>query len=319
MNRRSIVVNGDLGSGKSTVSREIAARLRLRYVSVGDLYREIARTRGMSALELNLHAELDEEVDNYVDQLQSKIARSGEQLVVDSRLAWFFFADAFKVHLVTDPAVAARRVLARPGSGVESYAGADEARQSLRSRSESERVRFLSKYGADKTRLRNYDLICDTTRAAPGLIADRVLAAYDGSPGDEVAARPLLLLDPARVYPTEKVSALCEPDGADPGVPAGAAQPVTIGYSAPYFYAIDGHRTLSAAISGGAELVTAWLLAEGDEQTVGGLTAHQHFTAEVSLSAVYDWEEAHGVELALPPHLAPLAGQEGNGRALSSR
>ena len=82
---RSIVVSGDLGSGKSTVTTELARRLNLRRVSVGDLYRQMAQSRGMSALQLNLHAELDDAVDGYVDQLQQEIAKSDEQLVVDGR------------------------------------------------------------------------------------------------------------------------------------------------------------------------------------------------------------------------------------------
>src|SRR5262245_31138746 len=94
---RSIVVNGDLGSGKSTVSVGLADRLGLRRISIGDLYRQMAHERGMTALQLNLHAELDDAIDGYVDELQTEIAQSGEQLVVDSRLAWVFFKDAFKI------------------------------------------------------------------------------------------------------------------------------------------------------------------------------------------------------------------------------
>src|SRR5262249_44619167 len=115
---RSVVINGDLGSGKSTVSTLLARQLGIRRISVGDLYREMAQQRGMTALELNLHAELDDKIDHYVDRLQSDIATSGEILVVDSRLAWFFFRDALKVHLITDPAVAAHRVLGRPANTV---------------------------------------------------------------------------------------------------------------------------------------------------------------------------------------------------------
>src|SRR5690242_17665881 len=100
---RSVVINGDLGSGKSTVSAQLARQLGVRRISVGDLYREMAQRRGMTALQLNLHAELDDKIDYYVDRLQSDIAMSGETLIVDSRLAWHFFRDALKVHLVTDP------------------------------------------------------------------------------------------------------------------------------------------------------------------------------------------------------------------------
>jgi cytidylate kinase len=172
---RSVVLNGDLGSGKSTVATLLAQRLGVRYVSVGDLYRQLARERGMTALELNLHAELDDDVDAYVDRLQRDIAESGETVVVDSRLAWFFFHAALKVHLTVDPAVGAERVVARPGGPVESYASAAEARAGLAERSESERIRFLQRYGADKTDLRNYDLVLDTSEAAPEEIVAQIV------------------------------------------------------------------------------------------------------------------------------------------------
>src|SRR5438034_11113503 len=98
--RRSVVLNGDRGSGKTTVSVLLADRLGIRRISVGDLYRDMAAQRGMTALQLNLHAELDDKIDHYVDTLQSDIAASGEQLIVDSRLAWYFFTDALKVHFI---------------------------------------------------------------------------------------------------------------------------------------------------------------------------------------------------------------------------
>ena len=241
---RSIVVNGDLGSGKSTMSTLLAQRLGIRRISVGDLYRELARQRGVSALELNLHAELDDKIDHYVDRLQSDIAMSGERLVVDSRLAWFFFHDALKVHLITDPAVAAHRVLGRPESSVESYSSAVEARERLAERSESERVRFIERYGADKTRLRNYDLICDSTRATPADIVACVVEALSAPPDG-----PCLFVDPRRIRPNA--------DG--PGAGSG---PVRLRYVRPHFSVVDGHDAVRAAVRDGRPLVRAELAAE---------------------------------------------------------
>jgi predicted cytidylate kinase len=256
---RSIVVNGDLGSGKSTVSTLLAQRLGIRRISVGDLYREMARQRGVSALELNLHAELDDKIDDYVDRLQNDIAMSGERLVVDSRLAWFFFRDALKVHLITDPVVAAHRVLGRPDSSEESYTSVAEARERLAERGESERVRFIERYGADKTRLRNYDLVCDSTRATPEAIVDRILKALSAPPDG-----PCLFIDPHRIHPT-----------ADRGAGGG---PVRLGYARPHFFVIEGHRTVAAAARDDCPLVPAALAAEADE-SIDGRSAEAHFAS----------------------------------------
>lgn len=308
--RQSIVVNGDLGSGKTTVSVKLAERLGIRRISVGDLYREMARRRGMTTLQLNRHAELDDAVDSYVDRLQDEIARSGEQLVVDSRLAWFFFTEALKVHLITEPTVAAERVLARPSSEVESYASLAEARQRLRERSESERARFLVTYGADKCRLRNYNLVCDTSRATPDEIVDQIAAAFHGRLAPEVVrqAPPLLLIDPRRIYPTQEAEALrglwdsdlvASVGNAGPG----ALEPLRVGFADSHFFVVGGHRRLSAALQHGFPFVPASLAAEGDEPVTGGLSAKSFFEAEVGLSMIYDWAELHGTELSLPPHL----------------
>ncbi|MGW0435060.1 AAA family ATPase [Micromonospora sp. NPDC003197] len=308
--RQSIVLNGDLGSGKSTVSIELSRRLGLRRISVGDLYREMAQQRKMTALQLNLHAELDQAVDGYVDQLQQDIANSGEQLIVDSRLAWHFFSSALKVHMITEPTEAARRVLARPSGPAESYTSIEEARTKLRERSESERGRFILRYGVDKAKLRNYDLICDTTRASAMEVVDYVIAAFTGSLGAEILqdSPPLLLLDPARVFPTQGIENLrgtWESEFAEQVQQAGQAalEPLSIGYTGEHFFVVDGHRRLSAALRSGFTLVPARLIAEADEPVVAGLSAVDFFRTEVELSTLYDWEAAHGIRLPIPAHV----------------
>ncbi len=299
--RRSIVINGDLGSGKSTVSKLLAERLSIKRISVGDLYRDMAAQRGMTALQLNLHAELDDKIDTYVDELQSGIAASGEQLIVDSRLAWFFFKEALKVHLITEPVVAARRVLSRPGDEVESYASVEEAIDRLASRSESERARFVSRYGADKTRLRNYDLVCDSTGATPDQIVEQIVRVF----GQPRTGEPVLLLDPTRIYPTTDITVLSGAWGSDlvdavKADPA-ALETISVGYAHPNFFVVDGHRRLSAAIQSGVRLVPAKLVAEANEEVAGGVTALQFLENEVTPARIEDWAEAH--ELSLPaPH-----------------
>jgi predicted cytidylate kinase len=240
---RTVVINGDLGSGKSTVSALLAKRLGVRRISIGDLYREMAVQRGMTALELNLHAELDDKIDHYVDRLQSDIATSGERLVVDSRLAWHFFRDALKVHLITDPAVAAQRAFGRPAETAESYTSTAEAAQRLAERSESERVRFIERYGVDKTRLRNYDLVCDTTRAAPQEVVDRIVEVLAAPPADV-----RLYVDPRRIRLTS---------GADDG-------PLIVAYDRPHFRTVRGNRIVAAADRAGQTLVAAALATESD-------------------------------------------------------
>lgn len=240
---RSIVLNGDLGSGKTTVSIMLAERLDIPRISVGDLYRTMAAQRGVTALELNLHAELDDKIDHYVDQLQRDISARGDQLIVDSRLAWHFFADAFKVHLVVEPTTAARRVLARPSTRTERYTSLDEARIQLAARSTSERARFLDRYGVDKTRLHNYDLVCDSTRATPEAIVDRVVTDFSTP---TAGPPPHCYLDPQRIELPDQLV-----DGDE----------IVVEYHHPDFVLRAGRPALDAAIRDGHALVPVTLAA----------------------------------------------------------
>jgi CMP/dCMP kinase len=305
MSSQSVVINGDLGSGKSTVAEAVSQRLGIKRLSIGDLHRQIARERGISALDLNLSAEVDEEIDNYIDDLQRKLAKADDPLVVDSRLAWFFFVDAFKVHLITDPEVAAQRVMSRPVSDVEKYESLSEARVALRRRSESERIRFIRKYHADKTRLRNYDVIVDTTRIDPGCTTEAVISAYNAR-----REGPRIFLDPRRIYPSESVHelrGLWDVDAAFVAETAvsgpGGIEPLQVAYTGEYFYVIDGHRRLSAALQNDFKIIPCILAAEFDEIIIAERTAEQFFESELTLSKVYDWNAAHALELPLPPHL----------------
>lgn len=270
--QRSIVLSGDLGSGKSTVAAELSRRLGMRRVSLGDLHRQIAQSRGMTELQLNRHSERDAGVDAYVDGKQRELAASGEPLIVDSRLGWYFFENAFKVQLKTDPLVAAQRVQGRPASNVEEYGSVAEAVAGLQERSGMERTRFLRIYGVDRARLRNYSLVCDTTSAGPDEVADLIIESYERFPGED---SPELALDPARIQVTR-----------GSGEPTGGGFPL-VGYSDPYFFTVGGGEQIESALSRGEKLVRARLLAEFDEPVrVGGPSADEWLAAEQNSGGV---------------------------------
>ena len=62
-----ISLAGDLGSGKSTVSKILIERLGASYYSTGSIVRSIAEKRGMTVTELNVYMETHPEIDHEID------------------------------------------------------------------------------------------------------------------------------------------------------------------------------------------------------------------------------------------------------------
>jgi cytidylate kinase len=161
-----ITIAGRPGSGKSSTAKAVAAQLGFKHHSSGDLLRSLGAEMGLDILQTNLTAEKDAELDRRVDERQTQMGKTEDQLVVDARMAWHFIPSSFKVFLDLDLVTAAQRVLA----------GIDEARISsehiprdpkeyaemLKLRLESEARRYKTKYDANPYDTSNYDLVVDT-------------------------------------------------------------------------------------------------------------------------------------------------------------
>lgn len=160
-----IAIGGPIGVGKSTVARALASRLRLPVVSAGSVFREVARRRGVSVVELNRLAEDDPQIDRDLDRLQGELARGGP-CVVESRLSgWMVEAD-FKVWLEAPLDVRAARVASREGQAVE------KARDDLLARERSEWSRYKTLYGIEMADRAPFHLVIDTSRWDVEVIVD---------------------------------------------------------------------------------------------------------------------------------------------------
>ena len=99
MKAEKISITGDLGSGKSTVGKILSSKLNYDYYSTGAIQRKIASKYNITTLELNKRSELNTEIDNEIDSWTISLGKSKKRIIVDSRLAWHFIPDSFKVYL----------------------------------------------------------------------------------------------------------------------------------------------------------------------------------------------------------------------------
>lgn len=165
-NKSIITIAGQPGSGKSTTAKVVAAELGYDHFSSGDLFRKITADYGLDVMSGNLHAEENKAIDQKVDQALIDIGQSGSELVIDSRMAWHWMPQSFKVYLDLDTTVAAKRILANideERAKVE-HIPTDpyEYAEILSRRLESEARRYHALYGVNPYDLSNYDLVINT-------------------------------------------------------------------------------------------------------------------------------------------------------------
>ena len=169
-----ITIAGRPGSGKSSTGKNVAKNLEYKHFSTGDFFRTLAKEKGLSVTELNHLAEQDSTIDQEIDA-QSRNLRDEEGIVLDSRMAFHFIPDSFKVYLKIDPDISIQRIFKdaqvnedRKSSEV-SYTDIKHVEEEMVARYNSENKRYKTLYDADPSNLENYDLVIDTGLPANNL------------------------------------------------------------------------------------------------------------------------------------------------------
>ena len=174
-------ITGKLGSGKSTVCNILKDKYGFEIFSTGTINREYARSIGVTTLELNKMLKEDPSLDREIDATVTRVSieRKDEQLIFDSRMAWHFAQNTFKIFLTIDPMEAAIRVMKNQRGEEEKYSDVNEACEKLVERSQVERERFIQIYGEDYHDHNNFDVVIDTTKRTPDEVVDLIMAFYN--------------------------------------------------------------------------------------------------------------------------------------------
>lgn len=176
-----ITITGRLGSGKSTVCKIMKERYGFEIYSTGTINREFARRLGISTLELNKRLNEDPSLDHEIDGTVTKLSeeRKDDKLIFDSRMAWHFAKDTFKIFLTIEPMEAARRVMKDQRGDEERYTDVNDACDKLVERSRVERDRFVDIYGVDYYDYNNFNIVVDTTSRTPEEVVAIIMENYE--------------------------------------------------------------------------------------------------------------------------------------------
>jgi cytidylate kinase len=177
-----ITISGPPGSGKSSTAKGVAEQLGFQHFSSGDLFRALAKEHGLDTLQANLSAEEDAKFDRLVDGRLQEIGETGDQLVLDSRTAWHWMPESFKIFLHLDLEVAAQRILDEMDderlANEHVHRDPVEYAAVLKRRLESEARRYKTKYDINPYDENNYDLVIDSGENSLEQVVELIIRSY---------------------------------------------------------------------------------------------------------------------------------------------
>lgn len=169
-----ITIGGTGGSGKSTVAKEVAHKLKFKHYSTGQFMREIAEERKISLLELSKIAEQDRSIDEELDRWQIELGRKEDNFVIDGRLSFHFIPNAVKIFLDADFDKRAERIF-HDTIRNEHNVSLESSKEKLKKREDSERKRYMAYYNLDPSEHRHYDLVVDTSKIDADKVVDKII------------------------------------------------------------------------------------------------------------------------------------------------
>jgi cytidylate kinase len=184
MERKHIItISGKPGSGKSSTAERVAELLGYTRHSSGDIVREMIKKKKMTLMEFNTEALENPDLDNKVDA-ELRNLRNQRDIVIDSRLGFYWIPESFKVFLWLSNEVAMARIYKdanlntkRSSVGEESDDMSDIFDQ-VEERQQNERDRFRKRYGVNPFDTSHFDLVVDTSRHSPQTVALTIFDMY---------------------------------------------------------------------------------------------------------------------------------------------
>lgn len=178
-----ITISGKPGSGKSSTADKVAELLSYTRYSSGDIVRNLLAREHITLAEYNERAAVDHSFDEKIDQMLRDL-RNKNDVVIDSRLGFYWIPESFKVYLDLDIQVATVRIFKdAKGNNMRTKGGEfatslDLVAKQVKDRMDTEQSRFKSLYGIDPYNPSHFDLVIDTSRHSPQTVALTVFDTY---------------------------------------------------------------------------------------------------------------------------------------------
>lgn len=293
-----ITISGDIGSGKSSVATFLNELTGFEVIGTGKIQRSIAADMGITTLELNHLSKTDRSVDDKIDLSVVELGKNKNNLVIDSRLAWNFIPNSFKVYLAVSDKVAADRVYS--ASRIDEKNGSlEETKSNIIERRNLEIERFQSLYGVNLNDYSNYDLVIDTSFSSPNEIASKIVELFNIAKHKTINNN--FWVSPNSLFPTQSIRSFSQDrfNSVNESIKSSgfnSDNPIDIIKVDDFIYIWDGHMRTISSCQNNIYLVPARFL----ETNIKNFDA-QKISNSTSLSDIYDWEDATGFQFSHYP------------------
>lgn len=154
----TVAISGLHGTGKTTAAKALSKEFDLRYISAGDVFRQMAEERDMSLSEFSNYVEDHPEIDKEIDQRTAEEAKK-DGVLIDARLAGWMAKEAdIRILLTASLEERVKRISDRED---RSY---DEVMEETRAREKSEERRYKDIYDIDVEDCSVFDLVLNTEK-----------------------------------------------------------------------------------------------------------------------------------------------------------
>nr|MDO8081950.1 AAA family ATPase [Candidatus Freyarchaeota archaeon] len=152
-----VTISGLHGVGKSNCAKLLANIFNLKYFSSGEIFRRLAKEKGMTLEEFSRYVEKNPEIDREIDKETIRAAKEGN-VIIDARLSGWKARDYadLKILLTAPLDTRVKRLAERDNKTYK------EALEETSTREKSEKERFKRIYNIDVNDYSIFDLIINT-------------------------------------------------------------------------------------------------------------------------------------------------------------
>lgn len=165
-----ITIFGMAGTGKSTTAKMLGESLGYEYLSTGNMFRAYADSLGMTLLELEEASRHTDIHDKKIDMNTKNYGMTHDNFIFESRLAWYFIPDSYKIAIICDFDTRVGRIAQREKKSF------DQALSETKERETLIKKRYKEYYHIDDLEsTKHFDIIVDSTYNNPDAILHLIL------------------------------------------------------------------------------------------------------------------------------------------------